>query len=396
MVTAKRFLLRSKLVVGLLCGLLSCITSSAQAAEVAVINSNTGTTPTCNTGYLPYTNDYSMKFKAGQNATITKLNLLTSDANSNLYVEVRSTTATGTNGNLVGTLTYSSKVLSGSYYLATFTGSILVSANTEYWLVLRQSTFTGFQTCYDTVAPTYTSSFNFVMLTGQYQFAYATNAFTIAEHFNLVLYINGSTDTIPPTFPSTETFTAAENQTSVGTIKSSESATISIYGGLDQNKFSLTQTDSTTAALSLLAAPNFEIPTDVGLDNNYQVVLRAIDPSGNAGYETVTATVTDVDENAKLLSYTFSGVQAKGQTTTLVASVNVPGKVTFLANGKRIAGCINVQTVGSGPITATCSWKTSFRGNVALSFTVMPTSSNYFATTSQTSYLMINRRVNTR
>jgi hypothetical protein len=221
------------------------------------------------------------------------------------------------------------------------------------------------------------------------------SAGTTASMLQLKIYSNVP-DSTPPTFSSTETFTVAENQNSVGTIKASESATISIYGGQDQNKFSLTQSDSTTAALSFISAPNFEIPTDFGVDNNYQVVLRALDTAGNAGYETVTAMVTDVDENAKLLSYTISGAQTKGQITTLVATVNVPGKVTFLVNGKRIGGCIGKSTVGSGPITATCQWKPALRGNVALSFAVVPSAVNYFSTTSQPSYLVLGGRVNTR
>ena len=38
----------------------------------------------------------------------------------------------------------------------------------------------------------------------------------------------------------------------------------------------------------------FEVPTDVGLNNVYVVVIKAVDSSSNIGYETVTVTVTDV------------------------------------------------------------------------------------------------------
>jgi hypothetical protein len=43
-------------------------------------------------------------------------------------------------------------------------------------------------------------------------------------------------------------------------------------------------------------------------------------------------------------------------TSTLRSIVDVDGKVTFLFNGKRIPGCINIQTVS---LIATCTWKPS-------------------------------------
>jgi hypothetical protein len=42
--------------------------------------------------------------------------------------------------------------------------------------------------------------------------------------------------------------------------------------------------------------------------------------------------------------------------STLRSTVDIDGKVTFLFNGKRIPGCINIQTVS---LIATCSWKPS-------------------------------------
>lgn len=60
---------------------------------------------------------------------------------------------------------------------------------------------------------------------------------------------------------------------------------------------------------------------------------------------------------------------------SLVATVNYVGKVTFYAQGKRIAGCINVSTTGSGPYTATCNWKPATRGAQSVSATYTPTAS---------------------
>ena len=68
--------------------------------------------------------------------------------------------------------------------------------------------------------------------------------------------------------------------------------------------------------------------------------------------------------------------------TNLVATLTAPGKVTFLANGKRIGGCINVPTISSSTITATCSFKPSFRGQIQISATFTPNDTNAFRSSS--------------
>jgi hypothetical protein len=369
--------------------------SPSSAAETLVINSNNGSSPLCG-GYIPFANSYSMKFQAGSSSAVTKLVVLASDASSAIYAEIRQTDQTGTLGTLVGTFTYSSKAASGSFYLVTFTGNVNVVSGTQYWLVIRQSSSTSYTACYDTVAPTYSGGFSFIQNNGNFDWATVGNYFAMAQHYNLYMYINGVSDTTPPVITSGQPYSVAENSTSVGTIRTNESSTISIFGGQDQNKFQIAQSDSTTAALSFIAAPNFEVPTDVGADNNYQVVLKAQDTAGNVAYETVTATVTDVDENARVTSYTIASAPVKGTPVNIVATVNFPGKVTFLANKKRIPGCISIPTSGSGPITAACGWKPAARGSIGLTFLVVPTAANNFATTSAPAFVSVGSRSNIR
>lgn len=55
--------------------------------------------------------------------------------------------------------------------------------------------------------------------------------------------------------------------------------------------------------------------------------------------------------------------------TATIATSGADGKVTFFTNGKKIAGCIKVQTVS---LVATCSWKPTSRGSVNLSATGYP------------------------
>ena len=135
-------------------------------------------------------------------------------------------------------------------------------------------------------------------------------------------FIQGADDSTPPTFPSAESFSVTENVTSVGTITTNENATISIFGGVDQAKFNLTKTTDSAAALAFSTAPNFEIPTDADTNNTYIVVFRALDGASNAGYETVTVTVTNVNEapsistNSSLATYAISQAENNSAVTT--------------------------------------------------------------------------------
>lgn len=64
--------------------------------------------------------------------------------------------------------------------------------------------------------------------------------------------------------------------------------------------------------------------------------------------------------------------------TNLIATVTTSGRVTFFANGKRIGGCINIPTISSSSITATCSYKPSFRGNIQISATFTPSDTSAY------------------
>jgi hypothetical protein len=73
--------------------------------------------------------------------------------------------------------------------------------------------------------------------------------------------------------------------------------------------------------------------------------------------------------------------------STLVATTSVPGRVTFLANGKRIGGCISIATVGSSPITATCNFKPATRIALNLSVSFTPSDTSSYRSSSATSGL---------
>jgi len=97
----------------------------------------------------------------------------------------------------------------------------------------------------------------------------------------------------------TAAVSVAENTTAVTTVAATDpdagpAPTFSIVGGADQLKFSI---DPVSGALAFVSAPNFEAPTDAGLNNTYEVQVKASDGALD-DVQTITVTVTDVQENA--------------------------------------------------------------------------------------------------
>jgi hypothetical protein len=70
----------------------------------------------------------------------------------------------------------------------------------------------------------------------------------------------------------------------------------------------------------------------------------------------------------------FTGTPVYRGATTITATANVASRVTFLANGKRISGCIKVAT---NNLAASCNWKPSTRNFITISVQIIPTDSNY-------------------
>ena len=115
-----------------------------------------------------------------------------------------------------------------------------------------------------------------------------------------------------PSFDSSATFSAAENQTVAGTVRASDSDTgdditgYAITGGADQAFFSI---GATSGALTFDAAPNFEDakdivsvdPANAAGNNQYVVVVTATSGAverEKTATQTITVTVTDVNTEA--------------------------------------------------------------------------------------------------
>ena len=128
-------------------------------------------------------------------------------------------------------------------------------------------------------------------------------------------------DNTAPTITSTTTFSTAENvttSTNVATIRASESATITISGGNDSARFTITFSDSQSANIRFVASPNFESPADSGGDNVYNISLLATDSVGLTGSQSITISVTNVNEAPVIgaLSGAASGTSTVNENTT--------------------------------------------------------------------------------
>ncbi len=152
------------------------------------------------------------------------------------------------------------------------------------------------------------------------------------------------TDVFVPTVTSVDKFNAAENQTIAATIVGMDdedgTVTYSLTGsGDDQAKFAI---DSKSGVLSFKAAPNFEVPTDVGVNNTYVVEVQVADKDSNKSTQMVTVTVTDANDAPVItsnsggasatISYAENGVVAV--TTVTATDADLPANtLTYSVGG---------------------------------------------------------------
>jgi Ca2+-binding RTX toxin-like protein len=143
-----------------------------------------------------------------------------------------------------------------------------------------------------------------------------------------------------PAITSGAAFNVAENSTAVTTVTATDSdagATLiySISGGADAAKFSI---NSSTGALTFLAAPDFETPTDAGLNNIYDVQIRVTD-GVTPVIQNIAVTVTNVDETTGALTYSLaSGVLSVVGTSgdDVITVYNDAGAIKIDSNGSII------------------------------------------------------------
>ena len=117
---------------------------------------------------------------------------------------------------------------------------------------------------------------------------------------------------------SSASFSIAEQSTAIGTISASDpdsSATLSYsISGTDASKFSI---NSSSGSIAFLAAPDYESPTDNGLDNTYDFTVTVSDGSLSAS-QSISVAVGNLNE-----APSFSTASAQSYTENSGATISV-------------------------------------------------------------------------
>ncbi|MGH8532879.1 MAG: cadherin domain-containing protein, partial [Gammaproteobacteria bacterium] len=168
----------------------------------------------------------------------------------------------------------------------------------------------------------------------------------------------------------------AENTTAVTTVTATDadlpaqSLTYSIIGGADQGLFSI---NSSTGALTLNTAPNFEAPTDAGANNVYDVTVQVSDGNGGTDTQAIAVTVTNVNEPPVVNDQAFSVPENAANGTpvgTVVASdVDAGDTRTFSIAAGNTAGAFTINTA-TGQITVANAGALDFETNPTFILTV--------------------------
>jgi len=190
--------------------------------------------------------------------------------------------------------------------------------------------------------------------------------------------------------------TISENTSLVTSVATTDPDSVSALSysvsGTDANDFAI---GTSSGVLTFATLPNFEAPVDLDLNNIYLLVVEVSD-GFLTDTQTITITVTNVTDAVAISTPTLSAPPSKGVTTTITYQLDVAGRATFFASGKRIPGCITKTTSGSSPITASCSWKPTTSGAVSISVSIKPTGSGTAATNSSSTIYQVVRRTGIR
>ncbi len=135
------------------------------------------------------------------------------------------------------------------------------------------------------------------------------------------LFLGAQVTNTNPVITSPNTANVAENTTAVITVTATDAdlpaqaVTFSLVGGADQARFTITS----GGVLSFNAAPNFELPTDANSDNVYVVTVQASDGAGGLALQTISVTVTPVNDNSPV--FTSPNTANVPENTTAVLTV---------------------------------------------------------------------------
>ena len=141
--------------------------------------------------------------------------------------------------------------------------------------------------------------------------------------YEVIVTANDGTDTTTQAI-SVTVDNVNDNTTAVTTVVATDAdgttPTYSIAGGTDAARFAI---DGGTGALTFIAAPDYEVPTDSDVNNTYQVIVEATDGT-NTDSQTITVTVDNVNDNTPDITSDGGGATAAinvNENTTAVTTV---------------------------------------------------------------------------
>ena len=157
-----------------------------------------------------------------------------------------------------------------------------------------------------------------------------------------------------PVINSSSTASVAEGTTTVLTVTATDAdagttLTYSISGGADRTLFNI---NTNSGALTFITAPDFENPVDQGDDNSYEVEVTASDRT-NSTAQTITVTVTDVNDNSPMITSAATASVAENSTNVLTVSAtdeDAGTTFTYAISGGADGDVFNINT-NSGALT---------------------------------------------
>jgi hypothetical protein len=159
-----------------------------------------------------------------------------------------------------------------------------------------------------------------------------------------LLIIRYSSDSTAPSFSNSTTFSFSENSatsSNAATITVNESSTVSINSGNDSALFTVVVSDSVTARIRFLSSPNFESPADVGSNNGYELSIRATDAAGNFANQSITISVTNVNEAPTI------STNGSGETYAVTQAENLSSVITYAATDVDAGASLSFSVSGT-------------------------------------------------
>jgi len=140
----------------------------------------------------------------------------------------------------------------------------------------------------------------------------------------------------------------AENSTAVTTVRATDpdtaaGLTFSIAGGADAAKFSI---NPTTGALSFVTAPDFEVPTDAGANNVYDVTVRVSD-GVLTDTQDIAVTVTNVG-GLTLTGTAVPNTLTGGSEEDTITGLGGPDILSGLGGNDTITGGTGNDVINAG------------------------------------------------